>query len=83
MLAQNVPNPCVGSTRFDLLLPTTAHNVALLVQYGLDGRKMAKLPLKPTATYLDVDLRGYAPGTYFCTLVVDGMPVQTKRMLVE
>lgn len=83
MLAQNVPNPCVGSTRFDLRLPRTAHGAALLIRHGLDGRPVAELPFKPTATYLDVDLRGYTPGTYFCTLVVDGMPVQTKRMLVE
>ena len=82
-LAQNVPNPCMGSTRFDLQLPTAKHDAILFIQHGLDGRPVAELPLKPTAAYLDIDLRGYVPGTYFCTLVVDGVPVQTKRMLVE
>ena len=82
-IGQNVPNPCSGSTALDYHLPPGSQQAQVLVRRGLDGKAMEQVTLKTGGTQYLLDLRHYAPGLYFYTLVVDGVPVQTKRMLVE
>ena len=82
-LAQNVPNPCTGSTTLDYELPPNTRQATITVRRGLDGVFVEQITLKPSASQYLLDLRRYAPGLYFYSLTADDLPVQTKRMLVE
>ncbi len=82
-LEQNFPNPCTGSTVLAYVLPAAAQQARLVIRRGLDGVEMEQVALSAKVTQHTLDLRAYKPGLYFYTLLVDGVPVQTKRMLVE
>ena len=72
--------------------PATAFQNGSLAGHSLavrrkrtDGLTVQTLPL-PAGTGLreqELSLRDYAPGIYFYTLLVNGTPVQTQRMLVN
>ncbi|WP_345236629.1 hypothetical protein, partial [Hymenobacter saemangeumensis] len=82
-LAQNHPNPASESTTFTYQLPAAAKSAAIVVRRGTDGYELIRLSLAVNKTTRDLDLRGYQPGVYFATLLIDGMPVQTRRVLVQ
>lgn len=82
-IEQNTPNPCSGSTTLAYWLPAGSHEAHVLMRRGLDGVAVAQIKLRLSAEQQPLDLHRYAPGLYFYTLLVDGVPVQTKRMLVE
>ena len=82
-LAQNTPNPATDRTTFDYYVPAAVKQAVLFISRGTDGRMLRQQSLSPTATSQELDLRGWAPGLYFCTLVTDGVPGPTRRLLVR
>jgi len=82
-LGQNAPNPCTGRTTLDYTLTPQARQAVLLIRRGTDGSLMQLLPVSTGSTTQELDVRSYRPGVYFYTLVVDGLPCDTKRLLVR
>ncbi|WP_345236627.1 T9SS type A sorting domain-containing protein, partial [Hymenobacter saemangeumensis] len=82
-LAQNSPNPATDKAKFEYRLSGSTKQAALLIRHGLDGHEVQRMPLNPSSTSCELDLRSYQSGVYFATLVVDDAPVQTRRMLVR
>lgn len=80
---QSAPNPCSGSTDLHYQVPTTARQVAVRLQRGTDGRELATLTLSPRATTYQLNVQPYPAGIYFYTLLVDGVPQGTHRLLVQ
>jgi hypothetical protein len=82
-LAQNAPNPVNGVTTFQYQLPSAAQQAELLLRRATDGVEMGRLRLAPKATHYEADLRNYPAGVYFYTLVVEGVPTLTRRLIVQ
>ena len=55
----------------------------LLIRRATDGYEMGRLPLQAGATSKEADLRGYPAGVYFYTLLADGVPAATRRLVVR
>ena len=83
ILEQNAPNPAHGATRIDYALAAGAQEAKLLVRRALDGRIVATVPLNTAEKSQVLDLDAYPSGTYFYTLLVDGTPAATRRLVVE
>ena len=80
MLLQNQPNPFTNETTIKYHLNKTASEVAVQI-YDVRGVKMYEKTdknLKPGNYSLNINDINFAPGVYFCTLVVDGAKVTNK-----
>ena len=81
-LEQNAPNPARGLTTFRFHVPENAVSVRftvtnakgqLLKTINITGRGMGRI---------DFNTQTLSSGTYTCSLVVDGSPVDTKQLLI-
>lgn len=68
---------------FQYQLPASLEQAELLVRRAADGYEAGRLPLQTGATYKEADLQGYPAGVYFYTLLVDGVPAVTRRLVVR
>jgi hypothetical protein len=82
-LDQNVPNPAQAASRIGYQLPAQTKHAELLIRRALDGQLVDKRSVSMETPYIDLALKGYPAGTYFYTLVADGVPLATKRLVVE
>jgi hypothetical protein len=83
-LAQNWPNPTsTGITLFAYQLQPGAATADLLVRRATDGREMKRTVLDVQAKAVALSVKGWPAGTYFATLVVNGVPGETRRIVVE
>ncbi len=81
-LAQNVPNPCSGSTQiaYRLLGKTAAQ---LVIRDTYSGRVWQRETLSGGERTVEVNLRALPAGAYIYTLEVEGVAVAHKRLLVQ
>lgn len=82
LLGQNTPNPFNVTTVIPCRVPETCANAAIGI-YDLTGSR--KLSLKVTGrgeTSVTVDANSLHPGMYIYALIVDGMEMDSKRMIV-
>ncbi|WP_201982342.1 T9SS type A sorting domain-containing protein [Hymenobacter rubidus] len=82
-LAQNTPNPATGHTTITYQVPVTTRQAALLIRRATDGVLIGQLSLDVKADRQEVDLHSYPTGVYFYTLLTDGIPVSTRRLIVR
>lgn len=82
-LEQCVPNPAQGTTNVPYYVPKGTQKAALLLRRAVDGQLVATLPLNVAAKQCELTLHNYSAGTYFYTLVVDGLPGGTRRLVIE
>ena len=81
-LAQNAPNPASGETTISLYIPEGSKAVRLSIT-RLDGRIVESIAIHTTGAYTHTVLASsLAAGIYQYSLVVDGQPIATKRMVV-
>lgn len=77
-----VPNPVADETLIGYVLPTSTRQAELLVRAGLDGKEVRKISLAIGEQEGRLLVNDLPNGLYFCTLLADGLPVQTQRLLV-
>ncbi|MEL6972169.1 MAG: M28 family peptidase [Bacteroidota bacterium] len=85
-LLQNRPNPFDEATYFGIYVEEVpSYRSASIAVRDLQGRTLAELPieLRPGLNEVLYDFRhqAYQPGVYSYTLIVDGYPLYTKRMI--
>lgn len=81
-LSQNVPNPFTQSTVISYQLPANAKTAAIGV-YDLNGKELKLFTLGvETAGSVTLDGGSMQPGMYVYTLLVNGMPFETKKMVL-
>ena len=77
------PNPTTGSALIDYQLPANTSTAELVLRHGIDGTLMQRVALDVRQKEHQLNLRDYRPGLYLYTLLVDGLPVSTSRLLVQ
>ncbi len=82
-LEQNVPNPAAGTTRIAYRVPTTAHEATLFVRRAMDGKIVVAVPVSTNGRYHDLKLAAYPADLYLYSLVVDGVPSLTRRLVIQ
>lgn len=83
LLFQNEPNPFTEHTLIKYFIPAKA-NQTLLKITTVDGQLLQTIPISTKGegqTYLKTD--NLVNGVYFYSLVVDGIIVESKKMIVE
>jgi uncharacterized coiled-coil protein SlyX len=82
-LFQNAPNPFNQSTKIEYVLSENANNAKLCI-YDLNGKQLRCFNLNTTkgASSIEVRASDLNAGIYLYTLIVDNMPIDTKRMIL-
>lgn len=85
-LLQNMPNPSDLATMITVVSSTDEYNGRAWINItAIDGRviQRIKLPLKKGVNEVMYN-HGYGvKGTYICTLLIDGLPVQSRKMIFK
>ena len=82
-LGPPVPNPTQVAATVSYSIPTTIQAAALVLRRALDGRVVQTLVLDAAAKQTNLDLKDLPAGLYFYTLLVDDVPIATRRLVVE
>lgn len=81
-LRQNVPNPFIGQTRIDYVIPSNASSAHIHI-YDVNGQKMKTIDIDHVGEgLLLVNVEDLPTGTYSYQLEVDGRKVQSKKMVL-
>ena len=83
VLAQNVPNPCSGSTSVSYRVPAGAKSTQLVIRDSYSGRVWKRAILDAGEHTVDVPVSMLPPGAYHYSLEVDGRPVAHHQLLVQ
>jgi hypothetical protein len=82
-LFQNSPNPFNLSTKIEYVLSESVSGAKLCI-YDLNGKQLRCFVLNTSKGASSVEVRAsdLTAGTYLYTLIVDNMPIDTKRMIL-
>ena len=82
-LEQNVPNPFNQTTVIHYTLPETCTSAKVLITNS-GGKAVKQIPLSATGGKESITIHGGSipVGVYLYTLICDGKPVDTKRMVL-
>ncbi|HTE29485.1 MAG TPA: tail fiber domain-containing protein, partial [Chryseolinea sp.] len=82
ILSQNTPNPFSRDTEIKISLPETTRQASLII-YTLEGKQLKVIPIRDRGnTAVTIPGNEMSHGMYLYTLIVDGRPVDTKRMIL-
>jgi hypothetical protein len=82
-LFQNAPNPFNQSTKIEYVLSENVSSAKLCV-YDLNGKQLRCFVLNTAKGTSSIEVRAsdLTAGIYLYTLIVDNMPIDTKRMIL-
>ena len=81
-LEQNAPNPFSNNTEIKYSLPQTV-SIAYLCIYDLQGRQLKQITLSKRGNNSEIIIGSeFTPGIYLYTLIVDGQPIDVKKMVL-
>lgn len=82
-LYQNNPNPFWDRTVVDFELPLTRSSSASIMIMDLNGRLEATYPIKGRGRgSITIDGKQLVPGMYLYSLIIDGVEIETRRMII-
>ena len=81
VLYQNTPNPFKEQTTIRFRLAENATNAAICI-FDMSGKMLKKLPVSQGMTSVTVNGYELGEGMFLYTLLVNGMEIDTKRMIV-
>jgi Secretion system C-terminal sorting domain len=84
VLAQNEPNPAIGTTKINFTLPQTSNNAQILI-FDVQGKLVDKYEFANVAgkQELSVSTTKFVAGIYFYSLFVNGKEIDTKKMIIS
>lgn len=80
-LGANRPNPFSGTTVIPYTAPEGSSSELTITNQ--QGNTLQTIPLQSGTHEVEINVKGFAGGVYFYSLVVDGKVVETKKMVVE
>jgi len=82
-LLKNYPNPFIGSTTLEAFVVADSKQANIVV-YDLSGKQIKNIYLlEKGETQVNFDGYGLAKGIYTATLLVDDLPVNTLKMVLQ
>jgi len=82
-LLGNFPNPFTGETTISFSLTTNLHEKARIEIFNIKGQKVENLQITNSANQQIIwNANNFANGVYLYKLVVDGIAVDTKKMIL-
>ena len=82
-LIQNVPNPFVSTTQIVFKLNTECDVKISISDYTGKSLKTINLGVKETGTHsITFSAQDFNPGIYFYTLITNGIPTETRKMII-
>ncbi len=82
ILDQNIPNPYSSTTIVRYYLPLSVENAALIIS-NAEGKSLKEIKLVNKGTgQVTIDAGALSAGSYFYTLIVDGINSDTKKFIV-
>ena len=82
-LFQNRPNPFNGTTEIEYNLPDGVSQALILIT-DLQGKEISRKPITQFGKgNISINANSLAKGLYLYTLIIDGKPIDTKRMLID
>ena len=82
VLYQNTPNPFKEQTTIRFRLAEDATNAAICI-FDMSGKMLKKLPVSRGMTSVTINGYDLDEGLYLYSLVVNGMEIDTKRMVLS
>jgi hypothetical protein len=82
-LAQNVPNPCAGSTSISYRIPAGEQGAMLVIRDFISGKVLYQQALHDGEHTLSLSLQGLQPGPYHYALEISGRSVARHNLLVQ
>ncbi|MBO2010781.1 hypothetical protein [Hymenobacter negativus] len=82
-LAQNVPNPCAGTTSVSYRTPIGKQDVQLVIRDYFSGAVVQRQVVPAGEHTVEVNVSKLRPGGYHYALEVDGQPVAHHNLLVQ
>ena len=79
-LYQNSPNPFKEKTEIRYYIPTEVQSAEIFL-FNLQGNLLKKIPA-PHSGLVEIKGNHFHAGMYIYTLVADGQPIDTKRMIL-
>lgn len=80
-LFQNSPNPFKGNTTIKFELSNNAVNASINI-YNNTGKLIKVIPVNNNMTEVSFQNVGLSNGIYYYTLIVNGLSIDTKRMII-
>lgn len=77
------PNPASTYTSVDFTFTSKASQVAYLRVYDLMGKQLSHIDIEESSGSYKINLRNFNEGVYFCSLIVNGETLVTKRFIVS
>ncbi|HRH35292.1 MAG TPA: hypothetical protein PKY12_09530, partial [Catalimonadaceae bacterium] len=82
ILGQNIPNPGSSEVLIPYRLNASSKTATLEITQLATGRTFTPVALSKYSMELNLDISQYPSGVYAYTLLVDGSPVQTRKLVV-
>ncbi len=82
-LYQNAPNPLHQSTEIEYYLPDNTSSASIIIQ-DLNGKTITQFNLQNLGSgkvNFNAKQYGMNTGTYIYSLMIDGLPIETKKMI--
>jgi len=77
------PNPASTYTSIDFTFAAKTSQVAYLRVYDLMGKQLSHIDVEESSGSYKINLRNFNEGVYFCSLIVNGETLVTKRFIVS
>ena len=83
MLAQNAPNPFTKNTKIDYFVPSNSRGASMSFT-DITGKEVKRISINHTGLgTLDVSIADMPIGIYSYSLVIDGSPIASKKMVLS
>lgn len=82
ILGQNIPNPVDQSTIIPFKIPHNCSSASILITEQATGKAIRAIQLNCEATQVMLDAGMLSAGCYMYSLFVDGIMVDSKRMII-
>lgn len=82
-IMQNVPNPFASTTQIAFKLNTKCDVKISITDYTGKSLKTINVGMKEIGTHsITFSAQNFNPGIYFYTLIINGIPAETRKMII-